>query len=371
MAIALGNTAQASGTTSLLTPSWSGAPYVGALLLMEVTTSRTSAVTYFGNGNAEPAGWTRFGDNQQSNYPNKSVAQFWHIADGVNDTPHIGGYSDSGRTTLAGTTYATIIELRDGIVGSTCFGTWDVANAKGLGYAVGNTAPWETFNTTGTTTTLTISAASWSEAYSSAALWVLAQSPTATWTSLSSCDSTYGPFGTGGQFQGVKALASGGALSPVITISGATGRSMAAYVVGFSPASIITKTISARATITGQATATQPARATITGTATKGISATAQIMAAVATSTKTITATASIAIHPTPGISATAAIKATRTGTIPATAQIAFTPLIILGSGNSIKQALGSAYVELAGDLDGGGAADTYTTILDGGQALS
>lgn len=373
MAIALGYTASDSGTGKR-TPAWSNAPYVGSLLLMELTTSRTTA-TYFGDGtatptatNLDPSGWVKFGDTQQSTQATRNVAQFYRVATGgALDTPSVGGYSDSARTTLAGTTYATIIELRDGVSGTTCLGSWDLTNANGIGKAVGTTAPYETYSALITTLTLTITTSSWSTPYTHAALWVIGQASTATWGTapcLSLMDSVYAPFASGGSVNGVVGLASGTALSPVLTITAATGRGMAAYVIGFNPTTYPTTTLVAGARIQKTPAAT--------------LAAGAQIILNVSYPVVTLSATARVQAKASVPLTAGARVQVTTTSTIAAGAQIApvFTPKILMGTGNALAEALGSQYFALSSDIDGGDSTSNqansptaFVYVIDGGRS--
>ena len=371
MAIALGATGQASGISgATVAPVWSSTPYQGSLLIMEVMTNRQAGATYFGNGtnkdangNYAPTGWTCFGDNQQAAGSSRSVAQFYKIA-GASEPSSVtvGGYSDSGHTTLAGITTVTMIELRDGVSGSTCLGSWDLTNAMGIGYGVGATAPWSATSASSTTTTLTIGSSSWSSGYTDAALLVIGQATATGIVSLSACDSTLGS--NGYAILGIKACSSGSALSPVLTTSGATTRSMAAYVVGFDPQLTPSQTLSAGARVKATPAQTLAAGGQISNPAVYGsqtLSAGARIQAP---ASDTLTAGGRIA---TPGSATLAAGGAV---------QGPWSPKILMGSGNVLAEALGSQYLVLSGDIDGGDASshlasspNPFTYVIDGGLA--
>lgn len=372
MGITLGATGQGTSSTgATVAPSWSSTPYQGSLLVMEVVTNRTANPTYFGNGtnkdvnnNYAPVGWTCFGDNQQQSTANRSVAQYYKIA-GASEPSSVtvGGYSDSGHTTLAGITAVTMIELRDGVSGSTCLGSWDLTNAMGIGIGVGATAPWSTSTSTGTTTTLTIGASSWSSAYVDTGLLVIGQAGAAGITGLSACDSTYGT--TGYAILGIKATTSGSALSPVLTTSGTTNRGMAAYVIGFNPQITPTVTLSAGARLQ-----TTPA---------KTLAAGGQIAAVAFYGTQTLSAGARIQGSATaPALAAGARVRTAPTSTLAAGGAIQgpWTPQILMGTGNVLAEALGSQYLVLSGDIDGGDASshqaaspNPFTYVIDGGRS--
>ena len=383
MAIVAGSNAKVTGiATGLVTPTWTGGntPYTGALLIMVVQSSRLSNLTYFGNGNADPAGWNRFGSNLQAPSSNRSCALFWRIAGTggtTNDTPSIAGYSSDGAGRIpanyAGNTSVTIMELQDNIVGTTCFGKWDVTNANGLGMSSGTMATWNVANTAGTATTLTVGASSWSDTYADTGLLVLAWH-SGTLSSFTATPTTISPVTGGGSFiGGWDACSSGANLTTTLTDTAASTRSLLGYVVGFSPSTVRTPTQPATARIQSLGTPTQPATARIqslgtphqpaTGTITLGISRTA-----------TIGATARIAAIATSApLTTMARISITGSNTILAGAKILgppWSPKILMGTGNSIEQALGTSYFELSGDSDNGDSNDLYTIVIDGGQAL-
>ena len=372
-AAAMGAVSLTSQAIVYPTPAWTGTRYVGSLLLMTCATSRVSATTYFGKPGTTTVvdGWTRFGEITQPGYPNRSIARFYRVADGtsLDSPPAVNGYSDTAFATLAGITTVACIELRDGVVGTTCIGKWDLTNAYGLGInTVGNattTFPTSPVNYaqgtsvgTGTSVALNV-AAGIPEGYGDGALWVVAQTAGAL-SALSGTDASFvgAASGTtsGTIYQGLRALAvTAGALPAASFATTATNgiQTISAYAVGFNPPK----------------SATTPATARIAVAATATTPATAQLRLAANYRTAT-----------TP---ATARISAPATTTTTARARLLAGPWankFLMGSGNNIDQVLGSPYFVLSGDLDGGGdtattltggAKDLYTIAIDGGQAIT
>ena len=367
MAISVGYTASVTGSTAgLVAPAWPGGntPYTGALLLMVVQSSRTASLTYFGYGNADPAGWNRFGSNLQAASTSRSCALFWRIAGTggtTNDTPSIAGFSDSARTTSAGNTSATIMELRDGIVGTTCIGSWDLTNANGLGMSSGTMATWNVANTANTATTLTVATSSWSDAYAETGLLALAwhSGTLVSWTGMTTTVTGGGVF-----LGGIYPCSSGTSLSTTLTDTAASTRSLLGYVIGFNPATYPTQTLVAGARI-------QKAPAST-------LAAGAQIILNVSYPVVTLTAGARMQSTATSPLAAGARVQAKPVPTIAAGAQIApvFTPKILMGTGNALAEALGSQYFALSSDIDGGDSTSNqansptaFVYVIDGGRS--
>ena len=102
------------------------------------------------------------------------------------------------------------------------------------------------------------------------------------------------------------------------------------------------------------------------------------------TGTATESAGAVVSVTPTPTQLANAVLKVTATDGQPASAMVAgppFSPLILMGPGNNLTEALGTSYFALSGDIDGGGPAtpirsgpatgalDLFTFVIDGGKS--
>ena len=152
----------ASGAT-VSTLAWSGSPTiaVNSLLLMVVSTARTSAATYFGagSGGTVPTGWTQFGQNSWPGGSDaaKSIALYWKRAVYGEILPtNMAGYASLGSTTPVNVTYVSVIELQDNNVSGTCSGVWDTAST-GLGglasFTISNVSSSSTTITLGTGTT--------------------------------------------------------------------------------------------------------------------------------------------------------------------------------------------------------------------------
>ena len=161
-----------------------------------------------------------------------------------------------------------------------------------------------------------------------------------------------------------------------------TSRAWSMAVVYFKPAVIVPKTITATANVSTTVPKPQSATASVSVIKTSPVqAATADIAPYGVTRTSNQAVTAGILATPTPTQAATASISITgdrAKRAIDATAAIdgpPWSPKIIMGTGNTLDQALGTSYLELSGDIDGGGppydgAYDTYTLVIDGGQAL-
>ena len=419
-----------SGTATMASPTWSATPYVGSLLLMTASSVRSTA-TYFGyTGNIDPPGWTRFGTNLQYGQGTRSLARFYRIADGTSlDTPVVGGYSDSARTTLANVTYVLMMELQDGVIGGVCKGRWDVTNSAGyLGSVL--TSLYANQAGTGTSVTETVPS-TWTEsAYTDAALWAVgATNATTGYSAGSGFDQAYNPITGCNQLQMFKQANAGVANSFVTNTTASSSSNIEAYVIGFTPATVRTATqqaisrlqtqpspqtqagnariaasqtspVTAQSRISNAGVFPQSAFSRISTSLTNGQSANAQIKAAGSTTwnqfgsariqssaAQVIASISRITTSPVLPQPATARVSNSRATSQPSLARVStsqslsnpanakidlpvWTNKILMGAGNTIDQVLSTAYFELSSDLDGGGATDLYTIVLDGGQAL-
>ena len=358
-----------SSPGATVTPSWSATPAIGSLLLLEVTTSRTSAVTYFGlNGATTPTGWTQFGEATWPTQSTKSCAQFYRIADGTaSDTPTVGGYSGSARTSglLAGTTYVSMMELQgDTLIGGKVMGSWDLSNAAGLG---GSAALAGNYWGVGTSQTLA-SGTSWTEPESEAALWCVIRSNTVSATVNGTGFDSGQPswtISTYGSISGINhSVTPGTSYTFGASMSSTCVLSMSIYVIGFTPTTNPTKTVDAGARIQGTSSTTIAAGGQIAPNAIYG--------------STTLAAGARIQAAATATVPAGARIQAGRSTTLAAggAVQGPWSPKILMGTGNVLAEALGSQYFVLSGDIDGGDASSAlatsaapFTYVIDGGQA--
>lgn len=154
-----------------------------------------------------------------------------------------------------------------------------------------------------------------------------------------------------------------------------TARACANAIALFKPQASVNLAGSATAQISHSESSVQNATTGIAASVSSNQLATAQILpGSSATKTKLISATANVSNSVTgPLQPAASSISNTVTAQINAIAMIdppLWSPLILMGSGNSFDQVLGSQYFELSANIDGGSSANDQTYFLDGGRSV-
>ena len=225
---------------------------------------------------------------------------------------------------------------------------------------------------------------SWTATYADPVLWCVGLTASNVITTGSFSGYTAGttgpfaPFNTasvqGTQFQGVKSIASATANTFGFSTNSAGIQAMGAYTTSFNPTATPVKTQTATAQISHTQSNPQNATAQISVTQSTTQGANASISPAATIRTNPINATAGISKSVTgPLQPATSRILNGATVPIGATALIdppPWSPRILMGSGNSFDQVLGSQYFELSANINGGSSANDQTYFLDGGRSV-
>ena len=384
MAITGGHGVAAASGTTTLSPSWSSTPLVGSLLLMSISTARTSSLAYFGQGSGAASGasnisgWTAFGPTTLVGYGTRALATYFRIADGTaSDSPTgIGAYTASGGSTLISQTAAVLmVELQDNVIGGThCDGLWDIPGTQGItgspaaGHIGSSTGVQATSGASGTTLTLA-TGTGWSETFVDAAIVAFGvtystYSGTTPLSGMTTQATSPAASGTGLDAIGVVATTSATNISTTATLTAGGVQNLELFVIGFSPTIYPTQTLSAGARVQANPATTIAAGGQISPNAIYGSATLAAGAHILAVTTNPLTAGGRVA---TPGSATLAAGGAV---------QGPWSPKILMGTGNMLAEALGSQYLILSGDIDGGdatshlaGSASPFTYVIDGGQA--